>query len=152
MVLEGTFSDAERLAREAIAMAEARGPEARSVLAHATTTLGVSLGWGDDPEAGVALLRRALALAEEAGDHDESFRVYAEVVSIPGISLPGLLKDLKGIAKRVDSIGKLEKAALVTDNQWLRMAVPFDDKAIKGVQVRLFKLSERDEAQAWIRS
>ena len=82
----------------------------------------------------------------------EPFRVYAEVVSIPGISLPGLLKDLKGMAKRVDSIGKLEKAALVTDNQWLRMAVPFDDKAIKGVQVRVFKLAERDEAQLWIRS
>ena len=81
-MLEGTFSDAERLAREAIAMAEACGPEARPVLAHATTTLGVSLGWGDDPEAGVALLRRALALAEEAGDHDETFRVYANLTTV----------------------------------------------------------------------
>ncbi|HEU4918921.1 MAG TPA: LuxR C-terminal-related transcriptional regulator, partial [Candidatus Limnocylindrales bacterium] len=44
--------------------------------------LGVSLGWGDDPEAGVALLRRALALAEEAVDHDETFRVYANLTTV----------------------------------------------------------------------
>lgn len=82
----------------------------------------------------------------------QPFRVYAEVVSIPGISLPGLLKELKGVAKRIDTIGKLEKAALVTDNQWIRMAVPFDDKQLKGVQVRVFKLAERDAAQTWIRT
>ena len=82
----------------------------------------------------------------------EPFRVYAEVVSIPGITLPALLKDLKGLAKRADTVGKLEKAALVTDNPWIRMAVPFDDKAIRGVQIRVFKLAERDEAQAWIRT
>ena len=82
----------------------------------------------------------------------QPFRVYAEVVSIPGITLPALLKDLKSAGKRLSSIGKLEKAALVTDNNWIRMAVPFDDKAIKGVQVRVFKLAQRDEARAWIRS
>jgi DNA-binding CsgD family transcriptional regulator len=81
-MLEGTFSDAERLARQAIALAESCGPETRSVLAHATTTLGVSLGWGEAPESGVALLRRALALAEEAGDHDELFRVYANLTTV----------------------------------------------------------------------
>ena len=81
-MLEGTFSDAERLAREAIHVAEACGTEARAQLAHATTTLGVSLGWGDDPEAGVALLGEARVLAEEAGDHDELFRVYANLTTV----------------------------------------------------------------------
>jgi hypothetical protein len=80
------------------------------------------------------------------------FRVYAEVVSIPGITLPALLKDLKLAAKRLDTIGRLERAALVTDNQWIRMAVPFDDKTIRGVHARVFKLAQKDEAQAWIRS
>ena len=81
----------------------------------------------------------------------EPFRVYAEVVSIPGITLPALLKDLKGAAKRLGTIGRLERAALVTDNNWLRMAVPFDDKVIRNVHVRVFKLAQRDDAQAWIR-
>lgn len=82
----------------------------------------------------------------------EPFRVYAEVVSIPGMTLPALLKDLKGAAKRLDTIGKLERAALVTDNSWIRMAVPFDEKTVRGVQIRVFKLAQKEEAQAWIRA
>ena len=81
-MLEGTFSDAERLAREAITVAEACGADGRAQLAHATTTLGVSLGWGEDPESGVALLLEARALAEEAADHDELFRVYANLTTV----------------------------------------------------------------------
>ncbi len=42
----------------------------------------MSLGWGDDPEAGVALLLEARALAEEAADHDELFRVYANLTTV----------------------------------------------------------------------
>jgi hypothetical protein len=82
----------------------------------------------------------------------EPFRVYAEIVSIPGITLPALLKDLKGAAKRLDTLGRLEKAALVTDSQWIRMAVPFDDKIVRGVHVRVFRLAQKDEAQNWVRS
>jgi len=82
----------------------------------------------------------------------EPFRVYVEVVSIPGITLPALLKDLKLGAQRIDTFGRIQKAALVTDNQWIRMAVPFDEKTIRGVEVRVFRLGERDAAQTWIRS
>jgi DNA-binding CsgD family transcriptional regulator/tetratricopeptide (TPR) repeat protein len=81
-MLEGTFSDAQRLAREAIGIAEALGGDGRSLLAHATTTLGVSLGWGDDPEAGVAMLRESSALADEIGDLDERFRVDANLTTV----------------------------------------------------------------------
>jgi DNA-binding CsgD family transcriptional regulator/tetratricopeptide (TPR) repeat protein len=81
-MLEGTFSDAQRLAREAIRVADACGPDARALAAHATTTLGVSLGWGDDPEEAVRLLGEARVLAEEAGDHDELFRVYANLTTV----------------------------------------------------------------------
>jgi len=80
------------------------------------------------------------------------FRVYGEIVSIPGMTLPALIKDLKLAAGRLDSIGRLEKVALVTDNNWIRMAVPFDDKTIRGVNVRVFKLKDRETARTWIRS
>ncbi|MFL5751033.1 MAG: LuxR C-terminal-related transcriptional regulator [Chloroflexota bacterium] len=81
-MLEGTFSEAESLAREAIAVASAREPAAHAQMVHATTTLGVSLGWGENPEEGVALLRKALVLAAEMGDHDETFRVYANLTTV----------------------------------------------------------------------
>ena len=56
--------------------------EGRAQLAHATTTLGVSLGWGDDPGVRGFAPRRGRALAEEAGDHDELFRVYANLTTV----------------------------------------------------------------------
>jgi DNA-binding CsgD family transcriptional regulator/tetratricopeptide (TPR) repeat protein len=81
-MLEGTFSDAERLAREAIRVAQTCGPAARVQQLQATTTLGVSLGWGDSPETGVELLRSALATADELGEIDELFRVYANLTTV----------------------------------------------------------------------
>jgi DNA-binding CsgD family transcriptional regulator len=81
-MLDGTFADAERLARDAIRIATAVGPGGEGMVAHATTTLGVSLGWGDDPDAGVALLEQARELAERSGDHDELFRVYANLTTV----------------------------------------------------------------------
>jgi DNA-binding CsgD family transcriptional regulator/tetratricopeptide (TPR) repeat protein len=82
LMLDGTFSEAERRAQEAIELARALGPDGESVLVHATTTLAVSMGWGDDPETGVAMLREARTLAAEAGDHDELFRVYANLTTV----------------------------------------------------------------------
>ncbi len=81
-MLEGTFSDAERFAREALGVAAAVGPTAAAAAAHATTTLGVSLGWGRDPEAGVQLLQEARRLAERTGDLDALFRVFANLTTV----------------------------------------------------------------------
>jgi len=81
-MLEGTFSDAERYATEAILVARTCGDDARSQLAHATTTLGVSLGWSDDPESGIDLLREARTMAEDLADVDELFRVYANLTTV----------------------------------------------------------------------
>jgi DNA-binding CsgD family transcriptional regulator/tetratricopeptide (TPR) repeat protein len=81
-MLDGTFSEAERFAAEAILVAKSCGDAARAQEAHATTTLGVSLGWSDDPEAGVVLLHDARRMAEELGDVDELFRVYANLTTV----------------------------------------------------------------------
>ena len=89
-MLEGMFSDAERHAREAIEVATAASVgaapgaahAAAEAAAHATTTLGVSLGWGSNPQAGVQLLREARRMADELGDLDELFRVFANLTTV----------------------------------------------------------------------
>ena len=82
LMLDGTFSEAERLAREAIRVSGIVGPAAAREAAHATTTLGVALGWGRDPEEGVRLLRTAHRMAEDLGDLDELFRMYANLTTV----------------------------------------------------------------------
>ncbi len=81
-MLEGTFSEAQRHASDAIRIARECGAEGRRQELHATTTLGVSQGWGHDPESGVALLRTALGMAREFADLDELFRVYANLTTV----------------------------------------------------------------------
>ena len=82
LMLEGTFSEADRLARDAIRIARACDPPARHWELHATTTLGVSLGWRADPEAALVMLTDAKAVAEELGDLDELFRVHANLTTV----------------------------------------------------------------------
>ncbi len=81
-MLEGTFSEAERLARDAVRIARACHPPARHWELHATTTLGVSLGWRADPETALAMLLEARKVAEELGDLDELFRVRANLTTV----------------------------------------------------------------------
>jgi DNA-binding CsgD family transcriptional regulator/tetratricopeptide (TPR) repeat protein len=82
LMLDGTFTEAERLAREAIRIAGLVGPAADREATHATTTLGVALGWGRDPEEGVRLLREARRMAEQLGELDELFRMYANLTTV----------------------------------------------------------------------
>jgi len=81
-MLDGSFARAESLARDAMRIGAACGSDGQAIVVHATTTLGVALGWGDAPEAGVALLEEARGLAERAGDADEVFRVYANLTTV----------------------------------------------------------------------
>lgn len=81
-MLDGMFSHAERLAREAIRVARACDPPAVRWELHATTTQGVILGWRADPDAAVAMLRDAMRMAESLGDIDELFRVYANLTTV----------------------------------------------------------------------
>ena len=81
-MLDGSFARSETLARDAMRIGASCGEDGQTVVVHATTTLGVALGWGDAPEAGVALLEEARGLAERAGDADEVFRVYANLTTV----------------------------------------------------------------------
>ena len=81
-MLDGMFAHAERLARDAIKVARACDPPAAIWELHATTTHGVILGWRADPDAAVAVLREAMAMATSLGDMDELFRVYANLTTV----------------------------------------------------------------------
>jgi DNA-binding CsgD family transcriptional regulator/tetratricopeptide (TPR) repeat protein len=95
-MLEGTFSVAEKLARDAIRIARACEPPASVWELHATTTLGVSLGWRADPDAAVAMLTDARRMAEGLGDLDELFRVYANLTTV--LDLAGRHEEAVAIA------------------------------------------------------
>ena len=81
-MLDGIFSEAQRLARDAIKVARACVPVARSQEIHALTTLGVALAWGSDPAAAIELLREAERAARDLDDPDALFRVRANLTTV----------------------------------------------------------------------
>jgi len=104
LMLEGTFSEAEKLAREAIRVARACDPPARRWELHATTTLGVSLGWRADLEAALTTLTEARAMAEGLGDLDELFRVHANLTTV--LELAGRHEEAVEVAKAGIAVAK----------------------------------------------
>ena len=81
-MLDGVFSESQRLAREAIKVARACQPVARAQEIHATTTLAVASAWGSDPAGSVDLLREAERAAVELDDPDALFRIRANLTTV----------------------------------------------------------------------
>ena len=139
LMLEGTFSEAERLSGQAIRIARACDPPERHWELHALTTLGVSMGWRSDPEAAIATLQEARALAEELGELDELFRVYANLTTV------------------LDLVGRHEDAVLVA-REGIAAARAAGLEAVYGNVLRgnaadsLFLLGRWEEARAMSRT
>jgi predicted ATPase/DNA-binding CsgD family transcriptional regulator len=74
LMRQGQFSASRVLCEDAIAVARAVGALAEE--GRALNTLGCDLSELGDPEAGIAALRRALILSEEAGSFDDITRAY----------------------------------------------------------------------------
>ncbi len=97
-MLDGAFSEAQRLSQEAIRVARACEPVATSQETDATTTLGVAMAWGSDPEGAIDLLRQAEAGARTARDPDALFRITANLTTV--LDLVGRRGDAVDVAYR----------------------------------------------------
>jgi len=74
LMLLGHFASAATFGLEAVKIAEAVGPTARSIEAHALCTIGVARAWGAEGRDGIELLETAREMARELDDPDASFR------------------------------------------------------------------------------
>ncbi|MFI7079069.1 helix-turn-helix transcriptional regulator [Micromonospora sp. NPDC049903] len=107
LVYLGRYADAGQRAREALALAEqVDGATTEVVLASAA--LGFSEAYLEDPDAGLAVLRRALDTAERAGRPEDVARAYlhlAELLTGPlNILEEGVVVARRG-AERVAELG-----------------------------------------------
>jgi len=98
LMLDGFFSHGQRQAREAIRIARACKPVARTEELHAVTTLAVALAWGRDPNAAVDALREAEATARELDDPDALFRITANLTTV--LDLAGRREEAVAVAYR----------------------------------------------------
>jgi DNA-binding CsgD family transcriptional regulator/tetratricopeptide (TPR) repeat protein len=97
-MLEGSFTEAERLAEEAIRAAEEAGPDARAWLGHATCTRGVVDGWLGRNDASIERLELALAIAMDLGRLEDAFRARANLTT--ALDLQGRREEAVEVARQ----------------------------------------------------
>ena len=102
----GRYADANARAREALEMAEANGSTAD--LVRASAALGFSAAFREDPDAGLAVVRHAVEIAERSGHPDDLGVAYlhlAELLTGPLNNIEeGVLVARRG-AERLASLG-----------------------------------------------
>src|SRR4051794_29264469 len=102
----GRYADANTRAREALEMAEVNGSTAD--LVRASAALGFSSAFREDPDAGLAVIRQAVTIAERSGHPDDLGVAYlhlAELLTGPLNNVEeGVLVARRG-AERLASLG-----------------------------------------------
>ena len=150
-MLDGIFSEAQRLAREAIKVARACDPVARAQEIHATTTLAVASPGAAIRTASIDLLREAEVAAIELDDPDALFRIRANLTTVldlvgppdrggrrrvrghrgrPARRARGGLRQLPGAANVADSLfllGRWPEARALSERamSWLPVGVVY---------------------------
>lgn len=92
--------------------------------------------------------RIASFIEENLKTHDK-LRIFAEIESIEGMSLEAFVKDLKFGLKNYN---RFEKAAVITDKDWIRKIVEIEGKLFPGIDAKFFSFAEKHAAMEWISS
>lgn len=134
-MIEGIFSEAERLARQAAGVAEEVGEPAVAELVHARCTQAVVQAWGNEPERGIDELRAVIELALRVGAVDDLFRAYANLTT--ALDLVGRREEAVVIAN--EGMAEAERLGLANVHGWFLAANAADS---------LFALGRWAEARA----
>jgi DNA-binding CsgD family transcriptional regulator/tetratricopeptide (TPR) repeat protein len=134
-MLDGIFSEAQRLATDAIKVARACDPVARSQEIHALTTLAVALAWGKDPSASIELLREAEGAARELDDPDALFRIRANLTTV-----------LDLVSRRAEAVAVAYEG--IEDARRAGLEAVYGNFLAGNVADTLFLLGRWDEARA----
>ena len=94
---------------------------------------------------------RAVTEIQNALKNNRKIRIYAEVISLAGMSLETFFENLKVKFEFFGELDKFEREAVVSDKQWIETLVKIGDKLFPGVEVKCFTFAEKDDALAWIK-
>ena len=93
---------------------------------------------------------RVIAALDEKLTAHETLRVYAEVHRLSGVTPQAVWRQIETSITRLSVVSRVERAALVTDLEWLRRVAAAPNPFLRGMEVRAFSLSEQHLAQSWI--
>jgi len=94
-------------------------------------------------------VERAIQSIEAALARQPRIAILAEV-EISGVTAGAFARRLSYGSSKFRDIKRFPRAAIVTDQEWLRRIAWLQDRILPWVEVRSFAPSERDEAMTWV--
>jgi hypothetical protein len=76
--------------------------------------------------------------------------MLAEIDDLRLMTLPALMKDIGYGMTQLGSLDRYHRAAVVTDQAWIKQVAHLEERLFKVVEIRTFSKHEHDAAMAWV--
>jgi hypothetical protein len=94
-------------------------------------------------------IERGIAAVEDALARQERIALYGEI-AMAGMSPGALTRDLGYGLGKLRELHHFARAAVVTEQDWVRRIVQAQGRILPQIEIRTFAPAERDEALAWV--
>jgi hypothetical protein len=91
---------------------------------------------------------RAIAAVEAALAASDRIAVYAEI-DIAGMTPGGLMRDVGYGFSKLGELRRFARAAVVTDQNWVRWIAEAENAVLPWIEVRVFPPAQKEAAMAW---
>lgn len=92
---------------------------------------------------------KAIQAVEAALDKEPRISFYAEMGKLEGMTGAALAKDLRYGLSMLRQADRLARAAVVTDEEWIRSLARFESWLIPTLELKLFSGADNEQALAW---
>jgi hypothetical protein len=79
-------------------------------------------------------------------------KMLFDIVEFRFPSLGGIVIELLKLPSLFGLIGKFNRAAVLTDKIWLKIAIEFEGMFIPGLKIRTFDRDKKEKAEDWLSS
>lgn len=86
---------------------------------------------------------------ERATDGKGPVHIYGEIHGVGGLTLDAVGTSFKRGAGLFARIGRVKRYAVVSDAGWIRTLAELEGAVIPGLEVRVYRTAEREDALAW---
>jgi len=95
-------------------------------------------------------MRRVLDEYVAKSDGIEAGKMLCDVADYQLPSLGAVAVEFSQMPRLLRVVGKFRRAAVLTDETWLKKISELEGHLIPGLEIRAFKRNERAEAEAWL--
>lgn len=92
---------------------------------------------------------RVIAVLEDKLRRHDKIGVYADMTAFTGLTLEALAHDLRYALTKLGQLERYRRAALVSDNPWMRGMTKIAATIFPVIEARAFNAAEAEAALAW---